>query len=70
MTGRVKHADVRDIFQGGDSSGYYIWAGDVGDEPLHGLGPGGFPERVSHRLTERHSRRLWDGSWEYPPLYV
>ena len=35
VTGRGKHADVRDIFQGGGSGGFSIWVGDVGDDPPH-----------------------------------
>ena len=42
-TGRGKHAGAGGIFQVGGSWGYYIWVGDVGDDPSHGPGPGVFP---------------------------
>ena len=41
--GRVKHAGVGEIFQGGGSGGYSLLVRDVGDKLLHGPGPGGFP---------------------------
>ena len=34
---------VRDVFQGGVSGDTNFWVGDVGDDPLHGLVPGGVP---------------------------
>ena len=37
-------------------------------EPYIGRALGIFQNRVNHRLTERHPRRLWGGSWDYPPL--
>ena len=45
MTGRGKHVGVRYIFQGCGSGGSYLWVRDTGDDPLHGLVPGGFPEQ-------------------------
>ena len=45
MTGRGKHVGVRYIFQGCGSGGSYLWVRDAGDDPLHGLVPGGFPEQ-------------------------
>ena len=51
---RVKHAGVRDIFQGGGSVGSSLWVRDVGDDPLCGTGPGGFPAQggpSDHRNT-------------------
>ena len=39
-TGRINHAGVGSLIQGVDTGNYFIWEGDVGDEPLHGMGPG------------------------------
>ena len=43
VTGRGKHAGVRDILCGGSPGGYSLWVGDVGYDPPHGPGPGDFP---------------------------
>ena len=40
-TGRGKHADVGDTFQGGGSGSYSLWVRNVGDEPPNGPIPGG-----------------------------
>ena len=42
-TGRGKPVGVRDVFQGSGSGGASLQVIDVGDTPLHGPGPGGFP---------------------------
>ena len=39
-TGRINHAGVGSLIQGGDTDSYFLWVRDVGDEPLHGMGPG------------------------------
>ena len=38
-----KHAGFGDIFQGGGTGGSFLWVRDMGDEPMHGPGPGYFP---------------------------
>ena len=43
-TGRVNHAGVGNLIQGGDTGGFYLWVRDVDDDPLHGPGPGEVPE--------------------------
>ena len=43
--GRVKNAGAGDIFQGVGSSCAFIWVVYMGNDPLHGAGPGGFPEQ-------------------------
>ena len=35
---------VRNLIQGGDTGGIFLWVGDVGDDPLHGPGPGEVPK--------------------------
>ena len=45
--GRGKHTGVRDIFQGCGSGSSSLCVRDVDDDPLHGPGPGGFPEQAS-----------------------
>ena len=32
-----------DVFQGGSTCSAFIQVGDVGDDPLHGMGPGKLP---------------------------
>ena len=39
--GRIKHADVGDLFQGSGTGGSYLWFVDVGDETLYETGPVG-----------------------------
>ena len=39
-TGRINHAGVRNLIQGGDTGGFSLWVGDMGDDPLHGTGTG------------------------------
>ena len=39
-TGRMNNAGVRSLIQGGDTGGFSIWVGDMGDNPLHGTGTG------------------------------
>ena len=39
-TGRINHAVFRNLIQGGDTGNSFIWEGDVGDDPLHGMGTG------------------------------
>ena len=54
-TRRSKTAGVRGLFQGGDSGGASLQFRDMGDDPPHGPGPGGFPEhsgQVDHRETD------------------
>ena len=38
--GRIKHAGVGNLFQGGGTGGSYLWLVDVGDDPPHETGPG------------------------------
>ena len=38
--GRINHAGVGSLIQGGDTGSSFLWEVDVGDEPLHGMGPG------------------------------
>ena len=42
--GRINHAGVRNLIQGGDTGNFYPWVGFVGDEPLNGTKPGEVPE--------------------------
>ena len=42
-TGRSKHTDVGDLFQGGGTDGSSLWVRDVFDEPPHGPVHGGVP---------------------------
>ena len=35
-TGRINHAGVRNLIQGGDTGSFSLWVGDMGDDPLHG----------------------------------
>ena len=44
--GRVKHAGVGDVIQCGASGGASLWVLNVGDDTLHGPGPGGLPKKV------------------------
>ena len=37
--GRINHAGVGKLIQGGDTGVSSLWVGDVGDDPLHGTGP-------------------------------
>ena len=37
-TVRSKHACARDLLQGSGTGVSYLWVGDVGDEPPHGMG--------------------------------
>ena len=39
-TGRINHVGVRNLIQGGDTGGFSLWVGDMGDDPLHGTGTG------------------------------
>ena len=39
-TGRIDHAGVGNLIQSGDTDSSFFWVGDVGDEPLNGMGPG------------------------------
>ena len=39
-TGRINHAGVGNIIQGGDTGGFSLWVGDMGDDPLHGIDTG------------------------------
>ena len=39
-TGRINHTGVGSLIQGGDTDSSFLWVGDVGDETLHGMGPG------------------------------
>ena len=43
-TGRINHAGVRSLIQGGDTGGSSLWEGDVGDKPPHGMVAGLLPE--------------------------
>ena len=40
----------------------------MGDDPLHGTGPGGLQHRVYRQIAGRQTCRLLDRSCEYPPL--
>ena len=42
-TGGRQPTGLRYVFQGSSAGGNFIWVGDVGDEPLHGTGPGKLP---------------------------
>ena len=42
--GRINHAFVRNLIQGGDTGGSSLLVGDVGYDPLHGTGTGVLPE--------------------------
>ena len=38
-TGRINHAGVGNLIQGGDIEGCFsLWVGDMGDDPLHKTG--------------------------------
>ena len=39
-TGRINNAGVGILIKGGDTDSSFLWIGDVGDEPLRGMGPG------------------------------
>ena len=39
-TGGLQSTDLWNILQGGGVGGSFIWFINVGDEPLHGTGPG------------------------------
>ena len=41
--GGIKHAGVGGLLQGVGTEVSSLWVGDVGDNPLHGPGPGGGP---------------------------
>ena len=45
-TGRINHAGVESLIQCGDTGGSFLWEGDVGDKPPHGMGPGVLPEWI------------------------
>ena len=34
--GRKNHAGIGNLSQGGDTGGFYIWVGDMGDDSLNG----------------------------------
>ena len=55
VTGTGKYAGVRDILKGGSSCGYSLWVGDVGDDPLHGPGPGDFPKQGGPSFNRKTS---------------
>ena len=42
--GRINHAFVRNLIQGGDTGGSSLLVGDVGYDPLHGKSTGVLPE--------------------------
>ena len=50
-----KPKGIRYVFEGGDAGGTYFRFGDVGDDPPHGPGPGGFQPRLARRITGRHT---------------
>ena len=39
-TGRINQTDVGNLIQGYDTGSFPLWVEDVGDDPLHGPGPG------------------------------
>ena len=51
--GRIKHAGVRDLFQGSGTGGYYIWFIDVVDDPRMRRDLGGLHNRVPQRIMVR-----------------
>ena len=67
--GRIKHAGVGDLFQGGGTGGSYLWFGYVGDDPCMRRDLGRLHNRVSKRIMVRQLQRRLDGRWEYP-LFV
>ena len=44
-TGRINHSGIGNLIQGDGTGGFYLWVGDVGDNPPHGMGPGVLPEK-------------------------
>ena len=42
-TGRINNMVVSNLIQGGNKGGFSLWVRDVGDDPLHGPGPGEVP---------------------------
>ena len=44
--GRINHAGVGSLIQGSDTGGSYLWEGDFGDKPPHGMGPRVLPEWI------------------------
>ena len=65
---RGKHAGVRDIFQDSGSDGSSLWVRGLGDDPLHGPGPGGFPAQGG---PQNHGKEFMEASEKKlvaPPL--
>ena len=53
------------VLQGGGAGGSYIQVRDVGDEPLHGKGPGKFPaqgHQAHYRGVSQSDRGVGSGS--------
>ena len=65
--GRIKCVGVEEIIQVGGTHGSFLWVGDVGDNPRHGLGPGRITVlggSMDHR-TENAMASVW--KMELPP---
>ena len=67
-TVRGKPMGVRDFLQGGGSGSASLWIGYMGDEPLYGLGPGGFPSQGGQ---DNHSdKSLVASGWNLGVTYI
>ena len=58
----VEPAGVRDVIQGGGVSSTSFWVGVVGDDPPHGMGPGGGSAQGKH--TDFREADLADSVWK------
>ena len=67
-TGRINHAGVRSLIQGGDTSSSFLCVGDMGDEPLHGMGPGCLNKRVVQQIMGRQPQLPLVRTWNNPSL--
>ena len=56
-SGRKRTRRCRDIFQGGDTGGVFVWGRDVGTNPQDGAVPAYFPTQV-------HATNHWEASEE------
>ena len=61
------HADIGVVLPGFRAGKPNFRLGDVGGDPSHWEGPGGFHNWVARYIKENHPRKQADGIWKYPP---
>ena len=66
-TGGSQSTGIGDVLKYSGAGSPPIWVGEIGNDPLHGHGPGEFQHRVSMRIIRKQTKRRVYGSWEYPP---